>query len=380
MPAKGGTPPGAAAGNAPARAVAGANAPAGAAARMMRVTLVEPGRLEIDSTARPVPGPGEALVKVRRIGVCGSDLTIYRGRHPYAKKPVVMGHEFSGVIEALGPGVSGLAPGTRVTVIPHLVCGHCGPCRSETYNFCEELRCMGAEADGAHVQFIAVPAGMALPIPDRMTLDDAALMEPACVGYHGAKRGEIRPDDQVLVVGAGPIGIFAQQSCKALGARKVYVADKDPFRLELAKRLGADGVIDVSKESLADGLTRLAGGKDAVGLYMDCVGETGAVLDQILAVARRGSRVVVVGVLQKAYLLPHLPDFVQHELRLSGTTMYVPQDFREMIGLVSAGTISTAGMVTHFFDLSEIEKVFALLEGRRGNVFKIMLKVNEGDL
>ena len=344
---------------------------------MMRVTLVEPGRLVIDRTERPSPGSGEVLLKVRRVGVCGSDLTIFRGKHPYAKKNLVMGHEFSGVVESLGAGVTQPAVGTRVTVIPHLVCGHCGPCSTETFNFCEELRCMGAEADGAHVQYIAIPARMALPIPDGMTLEDAAMMEPACVGYHGAKRADIRSGDQVLVVGAGPIGIFAQQSCKALGAKAVFVADMDASRLALARQLGADGVIDVSKESIADGLKRLAGGRDAVGVYMDCVGETGVVLDQILAIARRGSRVVVVGVLQSAYSLPHLPDFVQHELRLSGTTMYVPQDFREMIALVSQGKIRTAGMITHTFDLAEIEKVFALITGKRENVFKIMLRVNE---
>ncbi len=352
-------------------------AAAGPVAGMMRVTLTEPGRLVIETAPVPVPGPGEVLVKVRRVGVCGSDLTIYRGKHPYAKKPLVMGHEFSGVVEAAGPGVTGPCAGTRVTVIPHLVCGRCGPCRTETFNFCEELRCMGAEADGAHCQFIAVPARMALPIPEAMSLDDAALMEPACVGYHAARRGEIRAGDRVLVVGAGPIGIFAQQSCRALGAAAVYVADKDAFRLELARALGADGTIDVTRESLADGLARLAGGREAVSLYMDCVGETGAVLDGIIATACRGSRVVVVGVLQKAFSLPHLPDFVQHELRLSGTTMYVPRDFREMIDLVSRGAIRTAGMVTHFFDLAEIQKVFALLEARREPVFKVMLKVNE---
>ena len=251
---------------------------------MMRVTLAEPGRFVIDRTDRPSPGPGEVLLKVRRVGVCGSDLTIYRGKHPYAKKNLVMGHEFSGVIESLGAGVKEPAVGTRVTVIPHVVCGHCGPCSTETFNFCAQLKCMGAEADGAHVQYIAIPARMALPIPDAMSLEDAAMMEPACVGYHGAKRADIKAGDQVLVVGAGPIGIFAQQSCKALGAKAVYVADKDPFRLALALKLGADGVIDVSKESLSEGLTRLAGGRDAVGVYMDCVGETGAVLDQILSI------------------------------------------------------------------------------------------------
>ena len=238
---------------------------------------------------------------------------------------------------------------------------------------------MGAEADGAHAEYVNVPARMALPIPDRMSLEDAALMEPACVGYHAAKRGEIRSDDSVLVVGAGPIGIFAMQSCRALGARALYVADKDPFRLALARSLGADGTIDVSKESLGDGLERLAGGRDAVGLYLDCVGEAGAALDQIIATARRGSRVVVVGVLQNAYSVPHLPDFVQHELRLSGTTMYAPRDFRQMISLVSEGRIRTKGMITHTFSLPEIGKVFPLLEGRREQVFKIMLYVNEPD-
>jgi L-iditol 2-dehydrogenase len=344
--------------------------------KMLRVTLVEPGRLVVDRTDRPSPGPGEALLKVRRVGVCGSDLTIYRGRHPYAKRPLVMGHEFSGTIEQLGPGVAEPAVGTRVAVIPHLVCGRCGPCRTETFNFCEQLRCMGAEADGAHVQYLNIPARMALPIPDRMSLEDAALMEPACVGYHAARRGDIRAGDRVLVVGAGPIGIFAAQSCRALGAQSVYLADKDSFRLELARRLGADGTIDVSREGLADGLTRLAGGREAVGVYLDCVGETGAVLDGIIATARRGSRVVVVGVLQTAYAIPHLPDFVQHELSLSGTTMYVPQDYRDMIALVSDGKIRTDGMITHTFALEDFGRAIALMEGRRGNVFKIMLRVN----
>lgn len=346
------------------------------AEKMLRVTLVEPGRLVVERIERPTAGPGEALLEVRRVGVCGSDLTIWRGRHPYAKMPLVMGHEFSGVIAALGPGVAGPAVGARVAVIPHLVCGRCGPCRTETFNFCEQLRCMGAEADGAHEEYLAIPARMALPIPDRMSLEDAALMEPACVGYHAARRADIAAGDRVLVVGAGPIGIFAAQSCKALGAAAVYLADKDAFRLDLARSLGADGTIDVSRESLGDGLARLAGGREAVGVYLDCVGETGAVLDGIIATARRGSRVVVVGVLQSAHAIPHLPDFVQHELRLSGTTMYVPQDYRDMIALVSDRKIRTDGMITHTFGLEDFGKAIALMESRRENVFKIMLRVN----
>ena len=344
--------------------------------KMLRVTLVNPKELVIDQTDIPTPGKGEVMIKVLRVGVCGSDPTIYYGRHPYVKYPVVMGHEFSGTVEALGEGVNGPVIGTRVTVIPHLVCGKCKACKSETYNFCEELKCTGAEADGAHQQYKCMPAEMVMPIPDSMTMDDAATVEPACVAYHGAKRGELKSEDKVLIIGAGPIGIFCMQSCKALGAKEVYIADMDAWRLNLAKELGADGIIDVSKESLTDGLSRLTGGHKEIDVFFDCVGEKGKVFDQILQLARRGTRIVIVGVLQNGYDIPHLPDFVQHELRISGTTMYVPQDYREMIQLMGEGRIKTTGMLTHYFKLEEIKTVFDMIEKREEKFFKIMLTVN----
>jgi L-iditol 2-dehydrogenase len=344
---------------------------------MMRVTLVEPEKLVIDETEIPTPGQNEVLIRVLRCGVCGSDPTIYHGRHPYAKKPVVMGHEFSGTVDALGPGVPCPKIGSRVTVIPHLVCGRCKPCRSKIYNFCEQLRCMGAEADGAHVNFINVPAEMVIPIPETMSLDDAAMVEPACVAYHGAKRGEITSTDKVLVIGAGPIGNFAMQSCRELGAKETFIADMDEWRLDLAAKLGASGIINLKKESLEEGLNRLAGGSKEIDVFYDCVGGKGQVFDQILSVARRGARVVVIGVLQNGYNVPHLPDFVQHELRLSGTTMYVPQDYRDMIRLMGEKKIRTDGMITHYFNLSDIREVFKLIDSHREPYFKIMLKVGE---
>ena len=344
---------------------------------MMRVTLVQPKTLVIGEAPIPAPGQDEVLIKVLRVGVCGSDPTIYYGRHPYVTYPVVMGHEFSGTIAGIGKEVRGFTSGDRVAVIPHLVCGACEPCQTETYNFCEKLRCTGAEADGAHAQYICMPARMVMRIPDAMTLDDAAMVEPACVAYHGARRGEIRASDTVLIVGAGPIGIFCMQSCKALGAKRVLIADRDGERLKLAAELGADGVVDVSQETLAAGLTRLAGGPHAVDVFYDCVGEKGTVLDIIIQLARRGTRIVIVGVLQNGYNIPHLPDFVQHELRLSGTTMYVPQDYRDMLDLMGKGRIRTAGMITHYFKLAEIQKVFDLIEKGQEKFFKIMMTVNE---
>jgi len=323
----------------------------------------------------PTPKAGEILIKVERVGVCGSDPTIYFGRHPYVKYPVIMGHEFSGTVAELGPGVDGPAAGTRVTVIPHLVCGKCQACKNEIYNFCEELRCTGAEADGAHREYIAMPREMVLPIPEPMSLDDAALVEPACVAYHAAKRGEITPNDTALIIGAGPIGNFCMQSVKALGAKRVFIADLDAERLTLAAALGADGVIDVSKETLEDGLTRLCGEHKNVDVFYDCVGEKGRVFNDILRLARRGTRVVIVGVLQNGYDIPLLPDFVQHELRLSGTTMYTPTDYRDMLRLMGDKVIRTDGIISHYFDFDQVVEVFQAIADRKLKHFKIMLRM-----
>jgi len=340
---------------------------------MIQITLTKPGELVIGEAEKPTPGKDKILLKVERCGVCGSDPTIYRGLHPYAKKPLVMGHEFAGTIEELGENVTHLKKGMRVTVIPHVVCGKCKACQKGIYNFCEDLKCMGAEADGAHQSYVNVDAKMTLPIPDTMTMEDAAMVEPACVAYHSAKRGEVQPGDIALVVGAGPIGLFAMQSVKVLGAAKVIVADLDEWRLNLAKELGADGIINVGKETLAEGLTRLVGSEKEVDVFYDCVGEKGKVFNEILKIARRGTRIVIVGVLQTEYTIPHLPDFVQHELRISGTTMYVPQDYKEMIDLMGQGKISTKGMITHHYRIDQIKEVFQMIDSRREPYFKVML-------
>ena len=178
-------------------------------------------------------------------------------------------------------------------------------------------------------------------------------------------------------MGAGPIGIFAMQSVKVLGASRVYVADIDEKRLKLAQSLGADGIINASAEKITDGLERLIGGSKEVDVFFDCVGQKGEILEEIILMAKRGSHVVMVGVLQMNYDIPHLPDFVQHELRLSGTTMYVPRDYRDMIKYISDGRISTKGMITHHFPVTEIIRVFReFIEGKKEYFFKIMFTLD----
>lgn len=336
---------------------------------MRKIVLDEPFKMSQIECEIPEPTSDEVRIAVKRIGICGSDPTIYRGLHPYVTFPVVLGHEISGVIDAVGENVSKDRIGERVTVIPHLVCGECEPCQNKIYNFCEELRCTGAEADGAMCDYFCISSEMAIQIPDSMTLDDAALVEPACVAYHGAKRGHIQQGENVLIIGAGPIGVFCMQSCFALGAGKVYIADMDAERLELAKKLGATGTIQVGVESIQDI-------DDRIDVFYDCVGEKGYVLNNILEVAKRGSRVVVIGVLQNEYIIPRLPDFVQHELSLSGTTMYVPTDYMEMLELMGEKKVVTDGMISHRFGLEEVPEVLDMLDKRREKTFKILIEIN----
>lgn len=345
---------------------------------MRKLILEAPYQLKMLTDA-PIPEPGENQVRVhvKRIGICGSDPTIYKGLHPYVTYPRVMGHEIGAVIDKVGANVSQNRVGERVTIIPHIFCDHCDACAKELYNFCEELKCTGAEADGAHCDYFCIDQRMAIPIPDTMSLESAAMVEPACVAYHGAKRGQIQSEDRVLIIGAGPIGVFCMQSCFALGAKRVYIADMDSDRLKLASSLGATATIDVSKRDLKEALTELEGSEKRIDVFYDCVGEKGIVLNNILSLARRGSRVVVIGVLQKVYDIPLLPDFVQHELSLSGTTMYVPRDYREMIALMGAGQIRTDGMVSHHITLEDVPDMLERIVHHREKTFKVIIDVND---
>lgn len=344
---------------------------------MRKLVLEAPYKMKMTEAEIPQPADEQVRIRVCKIGVCGSDPTIYKGLHPYVTFPVVLGHEISGVIDAVGENISKERIGQRVTVIPHQACGKCEACQHEIYNFCEELKCTGAEADGAHCDYFCIDSKMVLEIPETMTMEQAAMVEPACVAYHGAKRGHIEAGERVLIVGAGPIGVFCMQSCFALGAKEVYISDMDASRLEIAKELGATAVIDASKESLPEALKRLTGSVKSIDVFYDCVGEKGYVLNHILEVAKRGSRIVVIGVLQKEYIVPLLPDFVQHELSLSGTTMYVPQDYREMIDFMGRGIIRTDGMVSHHYTLEQVPEVLDMITNRREKTFKVMIEVAE---
>ncbi len=207
---------------------------------MLQQVMTAPGVIEFREVPVPEVKPGEVLVKIEKIGVCGSDIHVYHGEHPFTKYPITQGHEVSGQIEKIGEGVEGFTVGQKVTIQPQVVCGKCWPCRHGKYNLCEELKVMGFQTTGVASHYFAVDAKKVTPLPETMSFDEGAMIEPLAVAVHAVRRaGDVEGKD-ICVLGAGPIGILVAQVAKGLGARKVMVTDVSDVRLKKAAECGAD--------------------------------------------------------------------------------------------------------------------------------------------
>ena len=210
---------------------------------MLQQVMTAPGQIEFREVPMPEPAPGEALIKIMKIGVCGSDIHVYHGEHPFTSYPITQGHEVSGLVEKLGEGVTGLTVGQKVTIQPQVVCGECYPCRHGKYNLCEKLKVMGFQTTGVASHYFAVDAKKVTPLPEGMGLDEGAMIEPLAVAVHAVRRaGDVTGQD-ICVLGAGPIGILVAQAAKGMGARRVMVTDVSSLRLDKAKECGANRVL-----------------------------------------------------------------------------------------------------------------------------------------
>jgi len=207
---------------------------------MYQQVMTAPHTIEIKEVPVPEVKPGQVLVAMKRVGVCGSDIHVFHGQHPYVTYPLTQGHEVSGEIVALGEGVTSLAIGQKVTIEPQVTCGQCHPCRHGKYNLCENLKVMGFQTTGAASEYFAVDAAKITLLPDSMTFEEGAMIEPLAVAVHAVKRVGDITGKKVAVLGAGPIGILLVQTLKAFGAAEVLVTDVSDLRLKLAKACGAD--------------------------------------------------------------------------------------------------------------------------------------------
>jgi len=320
----------------------------------------------------PEAGPGQVRVSVGVVGLCGGDIHIYRGQHPYATYPLVQGHEFCGTVLSFGPGYTGaLRPGELVAIEPLLPCGTCFACRRRHPNCCSELKVMGAHVDGALAEEVVVPVSCCYPVGD-LPAELAALVEPVSIGLQAVVRSGAAAGDQVLVLGAGPIG-QAVTICAADRGAEVMVVDKLANRLELASHLGASRVVDVSHESVEGAVKSWTSG-DGPAVVVEATGVP-ALIRQAADVVAPSGTVVVVGISMEDVALSVL-DFTRKELNILGSRNNAGL-FAEAVETVRRSPKRVAQLITHRFPFEEAPRAMELLRDHPEKAEKVLVTLGE---
>lgn len=320
----------------------------------------------------PTAAEDEVVLRVAYAGICGSELSGYLGHNALRKPPLIMGHEFAGEIVELGGRAleinPALAVGTRVTVNPLQYCGECIYCLKGVNQLCVSRKLIGAARPGAFAQFVSVPAVLVMPLPDGMSYETGALTEPVGVGVRIAElMGEVE-DEDVLVVGAGPIGLLALQALKLHGARRIYISDLDPERLAMGQTLG--GIpLNPKETDVAQTVRQATGGVGAVA-SVDAVG-AGITRAQAIAATRSTGVVVLTGLHEETSPMP-VADVIRREIVLRGAFAYTPANFSEALDRLAREEMRLAPWIVQA-PLEEGGAWFERLVNAPGNVAKVLL-------
>jgi len=339
---------------------------------MKQAVMTAPGKIEFHDIPKPEAGPTQVVVKVKNIGICGSDIHVYHGKHPYTSYPVVQGHEISGEVEVVGDEVAGVQQGDRITIQPQVVCGRCYACRHKNYHICDNLKVMGFQTTGAAAEYFAADAEKLLKLPGQISFEHGAMVEPHAVAVHALSRHGGVDDKKILVLGAGPIGNLVAQAAKGIGADQVMIADISDFRIGLAEKCGIDHAVNNSQVDLGEEIQH-AFGTDKADLILECVGVT-QTIEQAIQHARKGTDIIVVGVFgDKATV--DLGLVQDRELKLIGTLMYQEKDFRKAIELIAESKVVLEPLITDFFDFQDYQKAYEYIEEKKDKTMKVMIRL-----
>lgn len=324
---------------------------------MLEIVLQRPGQFLATEAAPPRPAPGEALVRVRRIGVCGTDLHAFAGRQPFFEYPRILGHELGVEVVEVAPDseTSALRPGDRCAIEPYVRCGRCRACRAGRYNCCETLQCLGVHVDGGMRELVCVPLAL-LHKSDTLSLDQLALVETLGIGAHAVERSGLERGESVLVVGAGPIGLAVVQFALLAGGR-VYVLEQNAARREFAGRFG------VTTLPSSDG--------ELFDVVFDATGNATAMAASLERVAH-GGRLVFVGLVRSSVALDD-PLFHRREVTLYASRNSC-HDFPRIMQWIAEGRLDTRPWITHRLSLAQVPREFAGLAETTGLV-KAMIEV-----
>lgn len=339
---------------------------------MNAVVCNGPGELKLINSAAPEPRKDHAILKIRRIGICGTDIHAFEGTQPYFTYPRILGHELAGELVD-GDGVAGSRPGDLFTVIPYWNCGSCIACRRGKPNCCVHMQVCGVHVDGGMAEYFSVPSAALIPA-NGLALDELALVEPLAIGAHSVNRAQIQPDEFVLVVGAGPIGLGIMQFCRLAGAH-VIAMDVNENRLRFCRnKIGIVHTINPILENPVDMLKNITDGDMPTAVF-DATGNRQAI-NGALPYLAHGGRYVLVG-LQNGDLTFSHPEFHKRETTLMSSRNAVRQDFEYVMSCIKEHRIDPGVLITHRLPFNKLENEFKTIMGGNNLVVKGMIDVGE---
>jgi L-iditol 2-dehydrogenase len=345
---------------------------------MKALLLSEYGRLDTVDVPMPRPGPEEVLVRVEACGICGSDVHGYDGSSGRRIPPLIMGHEASGTVSAVGPGATKFKPGDPVTFDSTVYCGHCEYCRKGEVNLCENRQVLGVSIpeyrrEGAFAEYVVVPERIVYRLPDNVPFREAAMVEPLAVAVHAVSLSRLPEGASALVVGAGMIGLLVLEALRAAGCKNIIVTDIDESRLQLAKDLGATVAINGKTSDTVAEVRKLTSG-EGVDVALEAVGSTPTVKVAIESV-RKGGTVTLIGNIAPSVEIP-LQIVVSRQLRLQGSAASAGE-YPRCIDMLARGRVNLKPLISVVAPLEEGPQWFERLHERHPNLMKVILSPTE---
>jgi L-iditol 2-dehydrogenase/threonine 3-dehydrogenase len=338
---------------------------------MRQAIMLSPGVIEHRETQEPGKlKENEILLRIKKIGICGSDIHVYNGKHPATTYPVIQGHEYSAVVEKVGKSVVKAIPGMKATGRPQLVCGECGPCKRGQYNACQKLKVQGFQAPGVAQDLFVIDEDRLVVFPDSMTFEQGAMVEPAAVGAHSTSRASDLNGKNVVVSGAGTIGNLVAQFAKLRGARKIMITDVSDYRLDIARQCGIENTLNINKTSFEEGVRSFFGdegyqvGFEAAGVQIS--------LDVLMKNVEKGGEIIILGVFSRNPIV-NMFYLGEHELNVYGSMMYRHDDYEEAALMISSGKIITTPLITKIFPFENFVDAYKFIEQQADKTMKVMI-------
>jgi L-iditol 2-dehydrogenase len=336
----------------------------------MKAAVWHGGRdIRIENLPKPTANYNEVVIRVKAVGICGSELHAYEGISKRRTPPLVMGHELAGVVEEIGEGVTRIGHGDRVTMEPAVPCGLCEQCLTGRMNLCKSRRHIGLDFQGAFAEYVKAPSQVLHKIPPSVSFEEATLAEPLSAGLHAMSIARIGDGDSVLIIGAGVIGMSCLIAARER-AKTAIMSDIVDFRLEVARSLGADILIDSSKVDPVGEVERITNGR-GVDIAIEAVGLEKTV-GQAVSAVREGGRVTVVGMLDETIRV-NIMKVVTREIQLSGSYGRTNEDFKNSLILLERRAPTIRRLITHKLDLDKASEAFEILSKMKHSSMKVVL-------